>query len=65
MAAGERGRRPWHLQEGRLPPAHHPADWQWVWAGRVVRLLRLSGPRLAALAGVAAAAGAWHQETFP
>lgn len=65
VAAGKRGGRPVHLQEGRPPPAQHPADWQWAWATRTARLLRPTAPCLAVVAVAAAAAGAWHQEAFP
>ncbi|KAL4440563.1 hypothetical protein ABPG75_003564 [Micractinium tetrahymenae] len=52
------------LSQGRLPPSHHPADWQWVWAAQAQRALRPTRARLAVAVPLLAAVAAWHREAF-
>lgn len=61
-SAGRGGKR---LYLGRPVRTHHPADWQYEWALRVLRMLRPTRSKLTALAMVASALYTWHLSAFP
>lgn len=65
IRAARPSRPPVRLHQGQPVRRHHPADWQYVWALRVLRVLRPNPSKLAAIVLFASALGAWHRAAFP